>query len=302
MKKGLLTMGVGIVCAMLCAFGLVACDNGEGQTVAVESVTINKTELTLEVGGEETLTAMVAPDAATDKAVTWLSDNTAIATVDNGKVTAVAAGTATITAKAGDKTDTCTVTVKAASTYTVTEEEWNEALNLKYKNLTFTGTVNVGGESGEMTLKLIENGSIHQTSSGVIDWGEHIYRVNGDKTVSYFFKTETGWEAGPEGSGYDTLQEYEQGNYGDDFGFMRSIIPSVQYNSLFEFDETDNSYKGTVHLNISSNGALAFDTTVKFENKNLVFLDLSADLEGVSYVLTVRLYDYGTTEITFPTV
>ena len=120
--------------------------------------------------------------------------------------------------------------------------------------------------------------------------------------VSYFSKTDTGWKAGAEGSGYDTLQEYEQGNYGDDFGFMRSIIPSVKYNSLFEFDETDNSYKGTVNLNIGSDGALAFDTTVKFENKNLVFLDFSADIEGVSYVLTVRLYDYGTTEITFPTV
>ncbi len=302
MKKVFLIMALTLLCGTACAFGLVACDNGEEQTVAVESVTLNKTELTLEIGGEETLTATVAPDNGTDKTVTWSSDNTAIATVDNGKVTAVAAGTATIMAKAGDKTDTCTVTVNAAVSYTVTEEEWNEALNLKYKNLTFTGTVNVGGESGEMTLKLIEDGSIHQISSGVIDWGEHIYKVNSDKTVSYFSKTETGWEAGTEGTGYDTLQEYEQGNYGDDFGFMRSIIPSVQYNSSFEFDETANSYKGTVMLNISSDGAQAFDTTVKFENKNLVFLDFSADIEGVSYVLTVRLYDYGTTEITFPTV
>ena len=301
MKKGLFSVVLACICAMACMFGLVACNDEEG-TTAVESVTLNKTELTLEVGGEETLTVTVAPDDATDKTVTWTSDNTAIATVENGKVTAVAAGNATITAKAGDKTASCSVTVNAAITYTVTEEEWNEALDLKYKNLTFTGTVNVGGESGEMTLKLIEDGSIHQISSGVIDWGEHIYRVNSDKTVSYFSKTETGWEAGPGGTGYDTLQEYEQGNYGDDFGFMRSIIPSVKYNSLFEYDETDNSYKGTVNLNISSDGALAFDTTVKFENKNLVFLDFSADIEGVSYVLTVRLYDYGTTEITFPTV
>ena len=234
MKKGLFAMAMACICAMACMFGLVACNDEEG-TTAVESVTLNKTELTLEVGGEETLTVTVAPDDATDRTVAWTSDNTAVATVENGKVTAVAAGNATITAKAGDKTAACAVTVNAAVTYTVTEEEWNEALDLKYKNLTFTGTVNVGGESGEMTLKLIEDGSIHQISSGVIDWGEHIYRVNSDKTVSYFSKTETGWEAGPGGTGYDTLQEYEQGNYGDDFGFMRSIIPSVKYNSLFKY-------------------------------------------------------------------
>lgn len=299
MKRGLLTMVVALICAMTCAFGLVACNNDEVQTVAVESVTLNKTELTLEVGGEETLTATVAPDDATDKAVTWSSDNTAIATVENGKVTAVAAGTATITAKAGDKTDTCSVTVNAAVTYTVTEEEWNEALDLKYKNLTFTGTI--PGNMG-ITLKLLEDGSLQQIPIGDIGWGEHIYRVNSDKTVSYFSKTDTGWKAGAEESGYDTLQEYEQGNYGDDVGFMKAIIPTAKYNSSFVFDETDNSYKGTVMLNISSDGALAFDMTAKFENKNLVFLDFSADIEGVSYVLTVRLYDYGTTEITFPTV
>ena len=296
MKKGLFSVVLACICAMACMFGLVACNDEEG-TTAVESVTLNKTELTLEVGGEETLTVTVAPDDATDKTVTWTSDNTAIATVENGKVTAVAAGNATITAKAGDKTASCSVTVNAAITYTVTEEEWNEALDLKYKNLTFTGTI--PGNLG-ITLKLLEDGSLQQISIGDIGWGEHIYRVNIDKTVSYFSKTETGWEAS--GTGYDTLQEYEQGNYGDDMGFMKTVIPAAKYNSSFEFDETDNSYKGTVNLNISSDGALAFDTTVKFENKNIVYLEYSAEMGEETYAITVRFYDYGTTEITFPTV
>ena len=295
MKKGLFSVVLALICAMACMCGLVAC-NGEEQTTAVESVTLNKTELTLEVGGEETLTVTVAPDDATDKTVTWTSDNTAIATVENGKVTAVAAGKATITAKAGDKTASCSVTVNAAITYTVTEEEWNEALDLKYKNLTFTGTI--PGNLG-ITLKLLEDGSLQQISIGDIGWGEHIYRVNIDKTVSYFSKTETGWEAS--GTGYDTLQEYEQGNYGDDMGFMKTVIPAAKYNSSFEFDETDNSYKGTVNLDTGS-GAQIFETTVKFENKNIVYLEYSAEMGEETYVITVRLYDYGTTEITFPTV
>ena len=82
------------------------------KVVAVTSVTLNKTELTLTEGESEMLTATVKPDDATDKTVTWSSSDASIATVDgNGKVTAVKAGSATITAKAGDKSATCTVTV-----------------------------------------------------------------------------------------------------------------------------------------------------------------------------------------------
>ena len=84
--------------------------------ILVESVTLGKTELELIIGqADVTLTATVKPDDATDKTVTWTSSNPAVATVDaNGTVHAVAAGTATITAQAGDKTATCVVTVKAA--------------------------------------------------------------------------------------------------------------------------------------------------------------------------------------------
>ena len=85
--------------------------------VAVTSVKLDKTELALTVGDAAVqLKATVAPDNATDKTVTWTSDKPAVATVDaTGKVTAVAEGEATITAKAGDKTATCKVTVKAAA-------------------------------------------------------------------------------------------------------------------------------------------------------------------------------------------
>jgi len=86
--------------------------------ILVESVTLGKTELALVINeADVTLTATVKPDDATDKTVTWTSSNPAVATVDaNGKVHAVAAGTATITAQAGDKTATCVVTVTDAPT------------------------------------------------------------------------------------------------------------------------------------------------------------------------------------------
>lgn len=81
-------------------------------SVAVTEVTLSKKELTLKEGDSETLVATVKPDDATDKTVTWSSSDASIATVDNnGKVTAVKEGFATITAKAGEKSATCSVTV-----------------------------------------------------------------------------------------------------------------------------------------------------------------------------------------------
>ena len=91
-------------------------------TIHVTSVSLDKTSLELTEGGTDTLTATITPNNATNKNVTWESSNTSVATVDaNGLVTAVSAGTATITVTTEDgrKTATCTVTVKPAE-YTVT--------------------------------------------------------------------------------------------------------------------------------------------------------------------------------------
>lgn len=71
--------------------------------ILAESVTLDKTEATLNDGETLELKATVAPENVTDKTVTWKSSDESVATVDaNGKVTAVDAGTATITATSGD--------------------------------------------------------------------------------------------------------------------------------------------------------------------------------------------------------
>ena len=82
--------------------------------IPVDSITINKGYISLVKGTTETLIAIIKPNDATNKIVLWSSSNPNIATVSNGKVTAVSAGTATITVKTADggKTATCKVTVK----------------------------------------------------------------------------------------------------------------------------------------------------------------------------------------------
>lgn len=86
--------------------------------IPVTGVTLDQTTLSLAVGETATLTPTVAPTDATDKSYQLTSSDAAIATVTpvQGKVTAVAAGTATITVSTidGSKTATCEVTVTAA--------------------------------------------------------------------------------------------------------------------------------------------------------------------------------------------
>ena len=86
------------------------------QPIPVESVTISGNgvsdgKLSLKVGASAQLTATVKPDNATNKTVSWDSSDNSVAKVSDGKVTALKAGTATITATAGDISSLITVTV-----------------------------------------------------------------------------------------------------------------------------------------------------------------------------------------------
>lgn len=85
-------------------------------TIPVLGVTLDKQTMNLTAGSTGSLTATINPANAANKSLTWTSDNTAVATVnENGVVTAVAEGTAKITVKTadGEKTAVCTVTVTA---------------------------------------------------------------------------------------------------------------------------------------------------------------------------------------------
>ena len=86
----------------------------ETPNVKVQSISIEQGDLTLEEGESVNLTATVLPEDATDKTVSWSSSNDEIVMVSsNGKAKAMAIGEATVTAKAGDKSDFITITVVA---------------------------------------------------------------------------------------------------------------------------------------------------------------------------------------------
>ena len=91
--------------------------------VSVTGVSLDKATLELYTGDTATLTATVQPDDATNKNVTWRSNNADVATVDNGTVTAVGAGETTITVQTqdGNHTATCQVTV-TQSAYSISAD------------------------------------------------------------------------------------------------------------------------------------------------------------------------------------
>ena len=111
-----LLKGLASVLTMAVMFGTVSCSDDDDKpdgSVAVSAVAVSPTTATIKVGESTTLSATITPSDATDKTVTWSTSDEKVATVDAGKVTAVAEGSATITVttKDGGKTATCTVTV-----------------------------------------------------------------------------------------------------------------------------------------------------------------------------------------------
>mgnify|MGYP003295612323 CR=1 FL=1 len=109
----------------------------EDTTIKVSSVTLSAAELSLTVGDSHALTAVVSPDDASDKSVVWHSSDPSVARVSSsGVVTAVGAGTASITATAGDKSATCVVTVKQkGGGMDASIDSWDDGEN-------YEGTVN----------------------------------------------------------------------------------------------------------------------------------------------------------------
>ena len=85
---------------------------GGSHSVAVQSVALDQSEVTINRKNTLQLTATITPSNATHKTVTWTTSNKDVATVDStGKVIAVGTGTTTITATAGQKSATCEVKV-----------------------------------------------------------------------------------------------------------------------------------------------------------------------------------------------
>ena len=159
----------------------------------VESVSLNKTIVQIEEGDELTLTATIAPVNATNKNIIWTSSDESVAKVNDGKVTALKIGSATITVKTeeGNKTATCAVTVveKVYHVESVSLDKTNVELK-EGEETTLAATVNPANAtnkdltwtSSDENVATVENGKITALKVGhatII-----VKSVDGDKSAS----------------------------------------------------------------------------------------------------------------------
>ena len=173
MKK-IFSFGLLAAATMLIAFSSCKPTNAVKK---VTDVKLSETTKTITVGEEFTLTATVAPADAADKTVMWTSDDSNVATVNGGKVTAVAAGTAkiTVTTKDGGKTATCAVTVSAPNSVTGVSVEPKEKVISIGEELVIKATITPENATNkkvawtsdnETVAKVDESGKVTSISEG----------------------------------------------------------------------------------------------------------------------------------------
>ena len=173
-------------------------ETGKTDVCPVENIAIDTTTLNLENGNTATLVATVTPENATDTEVKWSSDNESVATVDeNGVVTAVGYGTATIKAVCDGKEAVCTVTVKKPVSsvklnFTSRTLNINQSLQLKATvDPTDASEKTVNWESSNTKVATVDkNGLVKAISKGTAtikascDGKEAVCKITVKKPVS----------------------------------------------------------------------------------------------------------------------
>ena len=248
---------------------------GNGQNISVKGVSLNKTATTIEVGKTEKLTATVQPTNATNQKVTWSSDKTDIATVDeNGLVTAVKEGTAniTVTTEDGSKKATCVVTVTA-------KEE--EQVAVTGVTISESEEVTVGN-----TLKLTATIAPNNATNKNVTWTSsavNVATISGDGTVT------------PVGVGKTTITVTTE-----DGGFTDTCEVTVKPNVQAEITGADSvEMESTITLgaNVTVNpSATTYSKTWDSSNKEVATIDENGIVTPVAVgtttiTLTVKTSD-----------
>lgn len=164
------------ICSIALAIGVLSCTE-EPATVAVTSITLDSTSITLVEGDSQVITATVSPSNAENQKVLWSSSDSSVASVKEGVVTALEVGNATITAKTDDgrKTATCDVTVKAnvipvtgisldKTSYEMTEGD--EITLIATVNPDNATNKNVTWSSSDPSVATVDNGKVKAVKAG----------------------------------------------------------------------------------------------------------------------------------------
>ena len=252
--------------------------------IPVQSVSLDKTSLGLTEGKTAQLNATVVPDNATNKAVTWTSSNPSVARVENGVVTAVSAGTATITAAAADgsgKSATCAVTVEKPYTpppyIPPSKPNWTSvARKLANAQPGDTVTVKMNGET-EVP------GEVWETIAGrdvtvILDMGGNVsWRVDGNDvpTATHFADMDFGVDRNTTGIDVDVINAItgEVSSvqitlaHDGEFGFALTLTAPLgrenagYWANLYHYDENAKTLNYETSAQVASDGTASLRMT-----------------------------------------
>lgn len=259
---------------------ITALENQQSATVKVTGVTLSTNTLSIKVGGTTTLTANIKPSNATNKNVTWSTNNSSIASVSNGVVTAKAKGQATITVTTADGgyTDTCLVTVSETVTTTsvtgVTLNKDTLAMNKIGGTQTLSYTItpsnatnkNVTWSTSVPTVASVNNGLVTANANGttVIT----IRTTDGGHTDTCTVTVND--PSYIEGGGDDTLYVPDIASYGISKDGTNSEATTNGLNRLFA--DINTSGKTNVQL---PTGTYAINPNISLTPKSNLTLDLN---------------------------
>ena len=240
----------------------------EPDVISVESVSLNSQTGELRVGEQTTLIATITPDNATNKSVTWKSDNTEAATVENGVVTAVGEGKAniTVTTVDGNKTATCEITVlpeeepepEVINVENVTLNSQNEELKIG-DTVTLVATItpsnatnkNVTWSSDNTNVATVNNGVVRAVGEGKANIT--VTTVDGNKTavceITVLPKEEPEPDPEPEVINVESVSlniQSDELEIGETVALVATVMPSNATNKNVTWS-SDNTNVATVN-------------------------------------------------------
>ncbi len=213
----------------------------DSSPIPVTGITLNETSATLIIGSTLTLEATITPTNATNKNISWSSNNENIATVSDGLVTSKAIGTAiiTVTTDDGGFTATCTITVSAAPVITY-------QLEADETEVPFMSGTNHIASVGVKLYQYTNGVKGNQVSSGSSNVDTSSL---GNKTISYIYQDIT----------YETIVKVT--NYGADVGLPTQLDP-VTNNITSSFtvtSSTTSSWSMPTGWTVTSSGTTGYE-------------------------------------------
>ena len=290
---------VTIALAAVSVLSMFSCQP-EPAEIRVASISLSNSTLELTVGDQASLDATISPDNATNKEISWASDNEAVVTVSSaGVVKALRAGTASITATTVDqgKTASCAVTV-AEKMGAVT----GEATHISCRNAKLSGKVTLS----QTTATNLSFGVLYSTSSGVL-LGSATQLEAKDFDANYNYTIDTG-VLEPETTYYyrSYIIQNDKVEYGDTKSFktlaLSSMIQTLDASGVNHKDATLNAMLDLTDCKYN-NIEYGFELTPEGGQVKTLTADNLADKAfsyrdetlvnntGYSYVAYVRLDD-----------